>query len=728
VNQINTDIENQKMGVDRSRALIHAAQSLEYLRLQFEQLYSSGDSKSPISVDQEINSILLNHLYNFNYSSNSSYSLPDRQSKAIKERASRHEELINKTIEVLAQLDTDYGAEERGYQYIPTPTQSQIDELLTTLPDSSKTELYSYYGNDEDDYYYLENPDNYSKKYAQEFFLRNTFKSSQDTLYLNSVQYFKRIQNEELILIRKLDKGEQSLDFVNYFERTLELNKTMNLWLDSIAIKFDTLREHFTQLEKEYAERAYEAKKHAKDLSTLTEVSVHLLDAFRLGSFAMDSITIADTLSQRIEEIIENKKISYNRLAIQQKIIAKGSHVNKWISREQFRKIMEDSLTQQAYLGLLYQRLSNIKGFEDISPDGVALVSSKLINTIYNMDDLRATLQYKKRLGKTLGFQDYYPFIRTIVDFINIVLETPIGEQSFSEQHRELETFALISDQSLKLFDNISSENYGQSIDNLINIFSYIWDVDVEQATTEQQWAQSLPALKLQGNNKEVAEIEKQFKKTQQEERKELRKGQKNNRKLKKALTVYGKFIANIAMAEDANSVKVALKSVAAPPGSSSVKRNSRVNVSLNSYFGGGFYREQLNLSSLTKEERTSGSVGLSVPVGVTGTVGGLGKNNWSVSLFMPILDLGIFTAYRIDQQNAGQSADLPDLNFGNLIAPGGFLIVNIPKSPFSISGGAQFGPQLRETTVNGTAELTSAWRYGVTATIDVPIFNLFNR
>ncbi|MEL6944868.1 MAG: hypothetical protein AAFO82_19600, partial [Bacteroidota bacterium] len=159
-----------------------------------------------------------------------------------------------------------------------------------------------------------------------------------------------------------------------------------------------------------------------------------------------------------------------------------------------------------------------------------------------------------------------------------------------------------------------------------------------------------------------------------------------------------------------------------------SVKRNSRANVSLNSYFGGGFYREQLNLDNLSKSERTSSSVGLSVPVGVTGTIGGIGKDNWSLSLFVPILDLGIFTAYRIDQQNAGQTADLPDLNFSNLIAPGGFLIVNIPKSPFSISGGAQFGPQLREATVNGNAELTSAWPYGLTATIDVPIFNLFNR
>ncbi len=55
-------------------------------------------------------------------------------------------------------------------------------------------------------------------------------------------------------------------------------------------------------------------------------------------------------------------------------------------------------------------------------------------------------------------------------------------------------------------------------------------------------------------------------------------------------------------------------------------------------------------------------------------------------------------------------------------------LVVFTSKSPFSIGFGAQYGPQVRKITINETELNSSAWKFGITASIDVPIFNLFSR
>lgn len=120
-------------------------------------------------------------------------------------------------------------------------------------------------------------------------------------------------------------------------------------------------------------------------------------------------------------------------------------------------------------------------------------------------------------------------------------------------------------------------------------------------------------------------------------------------------------------------------------------------------------------------------TVGLSVPVGVSAGLGALGKNNnWSMSLFVPILDIGGVTAFRLGDD--GLAGELPELNFSNLISPGGYLMFNLPKSPFSIGVGAQYGPQVRKVTIDEAEISSSTWRVGITTSIDVPIFNLFNR
>ncbi|MEL6944248.1 MAG: hypothetical protein AAFO82_16425, partial [Bacteroidota bacterium] len=329
---LKNNFKQQKSTKDHSKDLIHAARSLEYLGLQLDFAVREDQGWNSFSIfkneisNREQGMLDINSLDKYIY-----------ELQYVERLDVIHQETIQKSIQVLKEIDAKYGKGDYEIEYIPAPTQLQIDKILAELSDSSKVDLHSYYG----------------YTYSNNFLLSHLYNTSQDTLQTYDVQYLEEMLEDELIMVRPPSK-EESLDFVNYFEQVLEMNQTMNLWLDSIALQYEGLRNQLTQLEEEYAGRAYKAKKHANHLSTLTELSVHMLDAFKYGAFVQDSITISDTLHQRIEEIIDNRKVSYNQIALKEKVIAKGTHVNKWINRKQFQQIMEDPLTQQAYLGLLY--------------------------------------------------------------------------------------------------------------------------------------------------------------------------------------------------------------------------------------------------------------------------------------------------------------------------------------------------------------------------------------
>ena len=89
------------------------------------------------------------------------------------------------------------------------------------------------------------------------------------------------------------------------------------------------------------------------------------------------------------------------------------------------------------------------------------------------------------------------------------------------------------------------------------------------------------------------------------------------------------------------------------------------------------------------------------------------------------LIDIGALTAYRFEDDNA---EELPDLKFENVLAPGGYLVYDIPRYPISIGFGAQLGPNLRSVT-NGNLGLnnTKGWRWGAFIAVDIPMISVFN-
>ena len=481
-------------------------------------------------------------------------------------------------------------------------------------------------------------------------------------------------------------------------------------------------------LQQKEAATLLRSLKQTEQFAILTQITLQWLYAFQDASEKTDSVAIRDSTLQRVVQTEpagkENKpdgvktaqydrEVSYDVIQVQEKNIGP----RRWLTPKKFNDMMEDTLLRRCYMGLLYQRLSAIEGGPRYDARSMALLATKFMNTIYDIDERRELLRYKKDNNQSLRFEDYYPFIRSTVDMLNIVLETPFqtGGETLSERFETLRDVPKISNEVLSLFENVFAENYPNAIRNVVQLLSITWGLDVK---TEVQRPRAGAATATEHEKRQY--------------RPKLTREDKKNMKVKSAILTYGSFMANMVGAQTPGQVKAAIRAVAVPAGSSSIKRNSPFNISVNSYLGLGAHREFLTDNAIPDEKRAAFTFGLSVPVGVAFSWANREAEfsrkfwkRWSYSLFFPVIDLGAITAYRIDQKNV--NAAMPELNFGNIIAPGAYFMVNFPRSPFTLGAGWQWGPQLRKITVDNNTEITSrAWRIGVTATIDVPIFNIF--
>ncbi len=226
-------------------------------------------------------------------------------------------------------------------------------------------------------------------------------------------------------------------------------------------------------------------------------------------------------------------------------------------------------------------------------------------------------------------------------------------------------------------------------------------------------------------------------------------------------------FLVALSKAQSAEDFEKAVEAIVLPAGSALVKRESAWNISLNAYAGFFFGKEKVYNNTMDFGSRTENSLAFTAPVGVAvshsfgkpcdGPNSDCSKGS-SWTLFASIIDIGAFTAVRFNDRDA----TLPEITFQNILAPGVQLIWGIPKSSFSIAGGIQYGPMLRKvsvpdatgatttktttltstdptngattntTTVSTTASAVlddkSAFRYGLSILVDIPLINFYTK
>lgn len=187
-------------------------------------------------------------------------------------------------------------------------------------------------------------------------------------------------------------------------------------------------------------------------------------------------------------------------------------------------------------------------------------------------------------------------------------------------------------------------------------------------------------------------------------------------------LDKYGNLLVSLANAQTSDQLVDVLEKVAAPVQSYRKKREAgNFSVGINLYPGLA-YGLEYQLDSVGSATSKKGDfIAFTTPVGVSLDCG-MGKAG-SLSVFVSLIDIGAVTAFRLTDT----VSVLPELTWKNVFAPGLHFMWGIPKSPLVLGVGAQYGPALRKVDIdeNKNAIEASHFRFGVSLTVDVPLFYL---
>lgn len=214
-----------------------------------------------------------------------------------------------------------------------------------------------------------------------------------------------------------------------------------------------------------------------------------------------------------------------------------------------------------------------------------------------------------------------------------------------------------------------------------------------------------------------------------------------NAGKSMKYMFKYGTFMASVVQAKSSDDVEKAIEAAALPSGSSRIKRETPFNISLNAYTG--LFIGYEKISGMEQNKFEINNYGVAAPIGVSVSTGGhsflclfpKNEGHWSYSAFFSLIDIGAVASFRF--QNTDSVSQIPTIKLQDIISPGMFFSVGIPKCPLSLNFGAQVGPNLRSVYVEdnenpgvyvNSYQNNVYWRFSAALVVDIPIFNFYTK
>jgi len=180
-------------------------------------------------------------------------------------------------------------------------------------------------------------------------------------------------------------------------------------------------------------------------------------------------------------------------------------------------------------------------------------------------------------------------------------------------------------------------------------------------------------------------------------------------------------FFIQLAQIKDEKGLSSLLNAYAAPIGSSSLKRKSKFNVSVNGYVGlCGGYEYVLNTPGGTNKFNSS-YYGVSAPIGLSFT-------KYEITLFLSVVDLGSLINARIQNDSTNYS----NLRLDQFFSPGVGLYYNLPHSPITLGFYGCMINNVRNITYNNASAIVTETnknvaRVNFSLLIDIPFLTLSN-
>ncbi len=402
---------------------------------------------------------------------------------------------------------------------------------------------------------------------------------------------------------------------------------------------------------------------------------------------------------------------------------------------------------------------------------------------------------YKKPANDSLAFEQYYQYFNSSINLIQYCTEIsklPYLKDVVPDLQASLKDYFDVAHSTGDLVLDIRRRNYSSAVINAVHIYDVVkakYTVNTNSTSTkkgkksdkqlnkkvtdlvdelEKGTRTDIPASSLTTNNnnsqintantakssvsnKEVATvliqkaaidpsfiatkaIIKQIKDSLQNILPASVTGKQSDDTLKK-IYKYGAFMAAMVQAKSSDDVEKVIEAFALPTGSARIKRASDFNVSLNAYAGLFFGFERI--SKVDTGKWKANVFGVTAPIGVAASWGHrlffipTGERQWSTSVFISLVDLGAITAFRFRDDS---TANVPTIQLRDILSPGAFLSIGIPKTPLSFNLGAQMGPNLRKVNNNDPSKPSNDyynktyWRFSASFCVDIPLLNFYTK
>lgn len=200
---------------------------------------------------------------------------------------------------------------------------------------------------------------------------------------------------------------------------------------------------------------------------------------------------------------------------------------------------------------------------------------------------------------------------------------------------------------------------------------------------------------------------------------------------LSHTLLKYGSFMAAVIAAKTSDEVADAIEVFALPAGSAMIKRESLCNISLNAYCGPFVSFDNISHTGLNlpANNKYFFNYGLTAPIGIAFSKGHSffffkAKHSWSSSAFISVIDIGALVAFRFADDS---TAKVPTIRLKDILSPGIFYSLGIPKVPISLNLGYQLGPLLTEVTTTKNRYESSYNRFSFSICVDIPLLQIYN-
>lgn len=388
-----------------------------------------------------------------------------------------------------------------------------------------------------------------------------------------------------------------------------------------------------------------------------------------------------------------------------------------WVNPDSVAALF-DPVVFKIYLGLIYEQVDNNMCFIDKSKAKADTLHFKsILNSVANnydtsIDTVREyqhfilTLSNKleetqKALRVASNSKDdnrteaIFRFVQASSDLFDYTIrvkdlpyiKNSINKDVFMQMHKWL----TIVDHTTDLYFNISDRQYSSAIINLTQIIDLTFTDEI---------------LIKSAKNKDD-----------------------KSGKWKKDVLKYGTFMAAVVNAKSSDEVKAIIEATALPPGSYQVKRESKFNISLNSYLG--FFAGREIIQSLPNNPYFN-NYAVTAPVGISLTRGGIGKGKnlksqgHALGAYLSLIDLGALASFRLHDDSSSVASKV---ELKNIVAPGIFCSYSIKGAPITLLVGTQVGPLLREVNAEDfKVEDNFYIRWGFSLVVDIPLFNLYNK